>query len=195
MTDPAPTSRRRLLPWATGITVALALGAFFWSDAVTYFAYHRPALLRGEYWRLATGHWVHLTTGDLLWNLAVLIPSCLWAEQLAPRRLRLLLLLAPWGIGAALFLLDPQLEIYTGLSGLAFAALGFLALTQLRTQTADPWFWRAVLALLILKIVVEFLAGQPFFAGSMLARLHPVPLAHLAGLLCATIAARRPARA
>lgn len=171
--------------------MALALGAFLWPDAVTYFAYHRPALLRGEYWRLATGHWVHLTARELLWNLAVLIPACLWAEQLAPRRLRLLLLLAPWGIGAALFFLDPQLELYTGLSAVVVAVLGFLTLTQLRTATPDPWFWRSVLALLVLKIVVEFAAGQPTFAQTALARLHVTPLADLAGLLCATIAARR----
>jgi rhomboid family GlyGly-CTERM serine protease len=191
VTTDAPAQRRRLFPWATGIIVAFALGGFFWPGAAADFGYDRPALLRGEWWRLATGHWVHPSLRDLLWNLAVLIPASLWAEQLAPRRLRLLLLLAPWGIGAALFLLDPQLEHYAGLSALVVAVLGFLALTQLRTKTSDPWFWRAVLALLILKIVVEFLAGQPFFAGSLLARLHPVPLADLAGLLCATIAARR----
>ncbi|MBS0632220.1 MAG: rhombosortase [Verrucomicrobia bacterium] len=190
-TDTASTPRRRLLPWASGIAVALALGAFFWPGAAADFGYDRPALLRGEWWRLATAHWVHLKLGSLLWNLAVLIPASLWAEQIAPRRLRLLLLLAPWGIGAALFFLDPQVQVYTGLSAVVIAVLGFLTLTQLRTHTPDPWFWRSVLALLVLKIIVEFAAGRPTFAQTALAHLPVTPLADLAGLLCATIAARR----
>lgn len=193
MTDTAAKSanRRRLLPWATGIAAALALGAFFWPGAAADFGYDRAAVLRGEWWRLATGHWVQANLRELGWNLAVLTAASLWAESLAPRRLRLLLLLAPWGIGAALFVLDPQLEYYHGLSAVVIAVLGFLTLTQLRTKTPDPWFWRSVLAVLVLKIVVEFAAGRPTFAQTALAGLHVTPLADLAGLLCATIAARR----
>lgn len=172
-------------PWGTTIAVAAALSVYFLPEAAGALIFDRIAINRGEWWRLVTGHWVHFGPSHLLWNLAVLLPAGIWAERLAPSRLRGLLLLAPVVIGAALFWADPRLETYGGLSGLAAAVLAFLAVVQLRAKCPDPWFWRAVLGLLVLKIVAEFLAERPLFARFVSPDLHPVPLAHLAGVACA----------
>ncbi len=154
--------------------------------------YERAAILNGEYWRLWTGHLVHFGQSHLFWNLTIFALASCWAERLAPARARLLLALAPGVIGLALLALDPALRTYGGLSGVAAAQLAFLAFTQLALNPAngpgaasDRWFWRAVLALLLLKIAVEFAADQPFFAR-FASGVRSVPLAHLAGFLVAS---------
>jgi len=155
--------------------------------------YERAAILRGEYWRLWTGHLVHFGASHLVWNLVVFALAAIWAERLAPARTRLLLAVAPGVIGLALLALDPALATYGGLSGLVAAALAFLAFTQLAQNStagngsaSDRWFWRAVLALILLKIAAEFAADQPFFARFTASGVRAVPLAHLAGFLVAS---------
>jgi hypothetical protein len=115
-----------------------------------------------------------------------------------------LLVVAPGLIGLALYGLEPALTTYGGLSGVATAMLVFLAYTQLArlaaapagpqknepsapSPTSDRWFWRAVLALILLKVGAEFALQQPFFARFAPAGIRAVPLAHLIGVLVATV--------
>jgi rhomboid family GlyGly-CTERM serine protease len=185
-TTPAPASQpRRTLPLATALIVGLALAVAAEPTLAPALLYERAAVLRGEFWRLWTGHLVHFGTSHLVWNLVVFTLASAWAERLAPRSTRLLLALAPGVIGLALLALDPALQTYGGLSGVAVAALAFLAFTQLAQKPSDRWFWWALLALLLLKIAAEFAADQPFFARFSTG-IRPVPLAHLAGFLAAS---------
>jgi 4-amino-4-deoxy-L-arabinose transferase-like glycosyltransferase len=108
-------------------------------------------------------------------------------ERLAPARTRLLFLFAPLLIGAALFTADPTLLHYAGLSGMTAAVLALLAFTQLSAGHADRWFWRAVLAVLAVKIVAEMSLTQPALARFTDASVRPVPIAHLAGVVCAGV--------
>lgn len=181
MTIPS-VSRGFTTAWATLAAASLALVCFFLPGVGVNLLYERAAMLRGEWWRLGTGHWVHFSGSHLFWNLAVLVPAGIWAERLNPARLRLLLLVVPWVIGVALLVFDPALETYGGLSGLAAAVLAFLALTQLAAGKDSPWFWRAVLVFLALKICAEFLAERPLFARFYSPDIHAVPLAHLIGV-------------
>lgn len=185
-TIPAPVSqRRRTLPLATALIVGLALVVAAEPTLAPELLYERAAVLRGEFWRLWTGQLVHFGASHLFWNLVIFTIASAWAELLAPSRTRLLLALGPGVIGLALLALDPALQTYGGLSGLASAALAFLALTQLAQKPSDRWFWWAVLALLLLKIAAEFAADQPLFAR-FATGIRPVPLAHLAGFLVAS---------
>ncbi|MBC7367864.1 MAG: rhombosortase [Undibacterium sp.] len=169
--------------------------------------YERTGILRGEYWRLWTGHLVHFGPSHLVWNLLIFALAAVWAERLAPVRTRILLAVAPGVIGLALLALDPALQTYAGLSGVVAAALAFLAFTQLTppalagppvtipARPSDRWFWRGVLALILLKIAAEFAAEQPLFARFSVSGIRTVPLAHLAGFLVASTvhrARRRP---
>ncbi len=171
---------------ASALVVILALIVASQPALAPTLLYDRAALLRGEFWRLWSGHLVHFGASHLAWNLAVFTLAAVWAERLAPSRTRLLLVVAPAVIGLALLALDPALQTYGGLSGLAVAALAFLALTQLAQKPTDRWFWWAVLALLLLKIAAEFAADQPLFARFASSGVRPVPLAHLAGFLTAS---------
>ena len=213
----APLPPAPVFPWASALVIALALIVAAAPALAPALLYERAAILRGEYWRLWTGHLVHFGASHLGWNLAVLAVAGIWCERLAPGRTRVLLALAPGVIGVGLYGLEPRLITYGGLSGLATALLTFLAYTQLARLAApvpaigsaptaptpapdaasapaspsDRWFWRAVLALIILKTAAEFAVEQPFFARYAPAGIRAVPLAHLLGILAATVIHRR----
>jgi rhomboid family GlyGly-CTERM serine protease len=215
MSAPSNASRHpaalATIPWASLGVVAVALGLAAAPTLAPSLLYDRAALERGEYWRLWTGHFVHFGLSHLLWNLAVFAVAGIWAERVAPRRARMLLIVTPPIIGVALFGLDPNLGFYGGLSGVTAAMLTFLAFAQLariaETEAAavvvvvagaearsaapsDRWFWRTVLALIILKIAAEFAVNSPLLARFASEGIQPVPLAHLAGVLAATYVQR-----
>jgi len=187
-----PPTHAQPFPWVSVCVIAFTLGVAFQPALAPTLLYERLALLRGEYWRLWTGHFVHFGSSHLYWNLAVFAVASIWSERLTPGRTRLLLVVAPGVIGLALFGLEPALATYGGLSGVATAMLVFLATTQLArlgpaAATSDRWFWRAVLTLVVLKIGAEFALQQPLFARFAPAGIRAVPLAHLSGALVATV--------
>jgi len=203
-TPPAPPAHAQPFPWASVCVIAFTLGVAAQPALASTLLYERLALLRGEYWRFWTGHFVHFGSSHLSWNLAIFSVASIWSEQLAPGRTRLLLAICPGLIGLALYGLEPALTTYGGLSGVATALLAFLAYTQLARlaavpaltnpnaplappSTSDLWFWRAVLALIVLKIAAEFAVQQPFFAHFAPIGIRAVPLAHLIGVLVATV--------
>ena len=188
---PSSAPARAPLPVASALVIVLALIVASQPALAPGLLYDRAAVLRGDYWRLWTGHLVHFGASHLFWNLLIFALSAIWSERLAPGRTRLLLVLAPGVIGLALLALDPALATYGGLSGVVVATLAFLAFTQLSVAPgaappSDRWFWRAVLVLILLKIAVEFAAGQPLFARFTFSGIRPVPIAHLAGFLVAS---------
>jgi rhomboid family GlyGly-CTERM serine protease len=184
-TGVASAASRVRVPWATLAVTALAVALAAWPRAVDLLEFDRLQVMDGEWWRLVTAHWVHFGVSQLCWNLVVLVPAGVWVERLAPVRTRVLFLLAPVVIGAALFAADPTLLHYAGLSGMTAAILALLAFTQLSAAHADRWFWRAVLAVLGVKIAAELLLMDPALARFSDASVRPVPLAHLAGVVCA----------
>ncbi len=181
----AAVGARAAFPWVTLVVALFAVGVAVWPGNTSALEYERDAVRHGEWWRLWTSHFVHFGASHLIWNLAVLLPAAAWSERLSPQRARLLLLLGPGFIGGALYILDPALQRYAGLSGVAAALLAFLALTQLSRGTSDRWFWAAVLLLLAVKVIAEFLAERPLFARFVEPGAYPVPLAHLVGIMAA----------
>ena len=173
------------VPWATGLVAIGALALHRSPDASRALEFDRARILAGEWWRVWTGHFAHFGLSHLGWNVAVFLPAGIWAERLTPARTRALLALAPAMIGGVLLAFDPALEIYAGLSGVVSGVVTLLALTQLAATAREKWFWWSVLALLALKIGVEVFAGQPIFARGPDAGFRAVPLAHVAGVLCA----------
>lgn len=178
----------RVLPWATVIAVAAAIAVFFWPGAARALQWDRLQILSGEWWRVLTGNWVHLDRSRLWWNVAVLLPAGIWAEYVQPWRARALYLVAPLIIGGGLYLLEPQLMRFGGLSGVATAFVVFLALAQLKVSEADRWFWRVVLALVALKIITEVLLASRVLAHYSDPGIRATALAHVAGAAAGVIA-------
>ncbi len=176
---------RLVTPWATVSVAVLALVVPIsrgWESALVF---DRAAVLQGEVWRLWTGSFVQFGARQLWWNLAVLVPAGIWAEQIAPGRTRWLLALAPALIGALLLMLEPTLLRYGGLSGLTAGMVALLAFEQSSRRQSDAWFWWVLLGLLVLKILIELYSGRPLFAALADPGVRPEPLAAVAGVVCA----------
>lgn len=165
--EPPTVAKKRLWPAPTVLALAvistvLALGG----DAVREFSrYERSGLAAGEYWRLLTGHVVHLGWGHLWPNvLALLILGLLFGDVLRQRDWSLVGLASAAAIDLGLYVLDPSVEWYVGLSGVlhGFMAAGALLL-MLRGETLG-----ALLAIgLCAKLVYEQTFGPlPFTARS-----------------------------
>lgn len=193
---PSPLAQPSRLPWATSVVVAAAIVVYLWPAATQALMYDRLQIAGGQGWRVFTGLWVHFVPGPLLWNLAVLLPAGAWAEWLAPARTRWLYLIGPIVVGGVLYLTEPGLERYAGLSSMAAAMLVLLALVQLRQGEQDRWFWRSVLILLALKVLIEAVRSSAVISHVTDPDLQPVPLAHLAGIAAAAgvFSARRRRR-
>jgi rhomboid family GlyGly-CTERM serine protease len=182
-------ARARSFPWVTLGVTALALVAWTWPEALESGGLDRARVLRGEFWRLWSGHLVHFGGSHLLWNLAVLVPAGVLGERCAPRETRLLYGFGTPAIGLVLLGFESQMETYAGLSGLATGLLTLLGCVKLgESSRGDRWFWGALLALVALKTGGEFLARGPLVA-SLAGDVRPVPLAHVAGIACALVLA------
>jgi rhomboid family GlyGly-CTERM serine protease len=156
------------LPWA------LRAGGSSWAAELRY---ERSGIAAGEWWRLASAHWVHLDAHHLLLDSAGLV--LLWiayARELRPVHWLVVLAAATFAIDAGLWWGDPAVSWYLGLSGLLHGAWAAGALAQLLRR---EWRGGLMLALLAIKLVLEQRAGASVVAQGM----PVVTLAHALGAL------------
>ena len=152
----------------------------------------RPELVDGEYWRLLTGHWVHLGTNHLLLNLAGLLVTSLLFSRHPPLAWWLsYLILAPLAISLGLLITAPELAWYRGFSGCLHGLLVFTALFNLKSDTR----WSLiVLGFIALKLVFENIvypaAGHnPLIGGKVVTQSHW--LGALTGLMAGIMLLKR----
>jgi rhomboid family GlyGly-CTERM serine protease len=162
--------------------VVLAVGGDWVRELARY---ERHAIESGDYWRLVSGHLVHLGFGHLWPNVAALAIIGLLFEDVFRNRDWLRVGVASAAtIDFGLLALEPTVLWYVGLSGVlhGFVAAGALALL-LRRETLG-----AVLALgLGAKLLFEQLVGPvPFTADSVGGPV--VVAAHLYGATGALLA-------
>ena len=159
------------------VSALLALGGDELRDLARY---ERQAIESGQYWRLVSGHLVHLGLGHLWPNLAATAIIGLLFEGVFRN--------ADWvRVGAAsaaaidlgLYALEPQVLWYVGLSGVlhGYVAAGALALLVRRDKLG------VVLAIgVAAKLIFEQVAGPvPFTAESVGGPV--VVAAHLYGVI------------
>ena len=120
-------------------------------------AWDRAAIADGEVWRLVSGHFVHLSWSHLFLNLAGLALIAWIVGGAWPWQGWLLVSLACLAsIGTGLWILNPELAWYVGLSGLLHGLLAAGLVAGIRRREAES----AVLAVLVgAKLVWEQLAG------------------------------------
>ncbi len=154
------------------LLAVLACGGQGWTLALRY---ERLAIAHGEWWRLISGHWVHLGTLHLLADAAGLaLLWALYARELSPGGWLLVLACATAAIDAGLWWGEPAVQWYVGISGLLHGAWAAgAARTALRGQ-GQGWI---MLALLAAKLAFEQYEG-----GSVLMAGFPVvTMAHVYG--------------
>ncbi|QKQ28356.1 rhombosortase [Candidatus Reidiella endopervernicosa] len=113
--------------------------ALIGESAVELLRYDRGAILAGEWWRLISGHWVHLNIMHLLLNLAgLLLVAILFDRALPIRSWLLLVLLSAPLVSIALLQFDRELIHYVGLSGLLhglFVAGALVSIGRMRVES------------------------------------------------------------
>ena len=174
--------------WATLAIAALAALVLFFRALTEPLIYDRALLLQGQLWRSWTGHVVHFGSSHLLWDLVVLVPAGCWLEFLWPGLARWFYVGCPLAISAALFVFEPALQRYAGLSGLATGVMVLLAGLQLRFgRDGRRWLWLGMLALVAVKIGHELVTGAPLVVSDFGGDIRSVPLAHIGGAVCAIV--------
>ena len=142
------------------------------------------AALRGEWWRLWTGHLVHYDFAHLITNaVAVAVPLSL-VPGIARRRLILAVpIIAP---ALSLVLLTcARFDQYRGASGVAMALWSGAALTLSRAGAeCDRRTGHALLVIVMAKLAAEAAGG-----GHLWSTVAPLPLAHEAGFVIGALVA------
>jgi rhomboid family GlyGly-CTERM serine protease len=187
-------ARRWAVPLAiAGCCVGLAFGA---DAARSWGRYDRAALEAGEVWRVVTAHLVHLGWGHLWPNiLALLLISALLEEFLNAVEWAAACLVAALAISLGLYVLDPEVQWYVGLSGVLH---GLVACGAVRMLQDDRLGVGAVLALGVAgKLAWEATEGPiPFTEQSaggpviVAAHLYGAIAGALTGLVCGIVRRR-----
>jgi rhomboid family GlyGly-CTERM serine protease len=173
--------------WLPVAIILLALILYIGGESTgSGFRFDRTAISAGEFWRLASGHFVHLGGPHLALNAAGLALVWFLVGQVFDGRQWLLVLgMSLLTMDLGLWFLNPGLDWYVGLSGLlhGFLAAGLVA--RLRRPDRET----LILAALVLgKLVWEQLSGP--MPGSENTAGGPVVVdAHLYGALGGVLAA------
>ena len=181
----------RRLPWITLILAALAGLAHASPAFAAAWEFRRYAVDTGQLWRLLTAHLTHFGANHLAWDLAALLVLGTLAEREGRRATVLALALAAPLISLGVWLAQPALAVYRGLSGLDSALYGLVCARLIATGLRERHAFTTALGALALggfiwKCAAELVGGHTVFATG--ADYAPVPLAHLLGL-CAGLAA------
>lgn len=154
--------------------------------------YDRAAILQGAWWRLLSGHLLHLGWSHLLMNLAGL--ALVWAlvgGTLSNRNWLIILSADALITGLGLLIFNPQLDWYVGLSGILHGLLVAGIITQLKQGQRGSVL---LLAALALKLAWEQFAG-PLPGSESSAGGRVIVDAHLYGALGGLLALLLPTQA
>jgi rhomboid family GlyGly-CTERM serine protease len=145
--------------------------------------YDRDALAAGQWWRLLTGHLIHLGFEHAVLDVAGLVLMwALFARDYSARGWSLIIGLSVLGVDAGLWLLSSTTQWYVGSSGVLHGVLAAGTLAHLRRGEAEGW----VLALLLIgKLIYEqSLGALPLTSGGAV-----IVDAHLYGAVAGAVAA------
>ncbi len=158
---------------------------------VSYLAYNRHSLSNGEYWRLITGHLIHLNSIHLLLNmLGVALVLMLFDQLLAPWQWLIAIFVSAMMISLLIYYYLPQVQAYVGLSGVIHALYVF-GVIQLLKKPQERHFAIVLMIMVTLKLLTENV-GQGISLTADMIGGHVLFQAHtygaLAGLFLGAIA-------
>ena len=165
------------------LILALSL-LLVWTQSldVNSWAYNRDAIANGEYWRLITGHFIHLNNMHLLLNmLGVGLVLMLFDNVLAIWQWLVVLLASAFIISVLMYLNLPQVQGYVGLSGVIHG-LYVLASMRLLIQPKERNLAIILILLVTLKLLTENRGQGISFTADMIGG-HVLLQAHLFGAL------------
>lgn len=143
------------------IAIVILTGALEYSGVKTHdlLRWDRQAITHGEYWRLLTGHFVHLNASHWLLNMMGWVLSwALYVKLMTLRRWLILISAASIAISLGMFVLNTDLGYYVGFSGTLHAV--FIAGALLEIRYGWRWGGSVLLIALIVKLFYEQLFGS-----------------------------------
>lgn len=167
-----------------GIAVLLLLPELNGDAARAALRYERVAIAAGEWWRLVTGHFVHIDLEHTLLNImGFVLMWAIFARDLSPRQWLIVTAVVVLTIDAGLWFRDTGIDWYVGASGVLHGFMAAGTYVHVRRGDLDGWI---LVVFIVLKLGYEQLHGVlPFVESGM-----PVVLnAHLYGALGGLIAA------
>lgn len=117
---------RRVSDWWLPAVMIAASGIFelFGDSGREWLQYDRIAILDGEFWRLLTGHFVHLGPGHYVLNaIAVFLVWVAVGEYFTNRQWLIVTVVTIAGVNAGLWLFNPGIVWYVGMSGFLHGVL------------------------------------------------------------------------
>ncbi len=152
-------SQFRLPPvWWVPIVIAIVSTALQALGLDTMLRYSREEIEQGQWWLLLTGNLVHLGWSHLVLNLAgLLMVWWFFDEEFSVAEWLWILLVSGLFVTGGLFLFDPQLIWYVGLSGVLH---GLFIAGGIRLLGRDTRFAVLLLALFAAKLTWEQLFGS-----------------------------------
>jgi rhomboid family GlyGly-CTERM serine protease len=132
--------------------------------------YDRTSILNGEVWRLFTAHLVHWNHNHLVWDFLVFLACGGFLEWLSRKSLLLVLFGAALTVSVSLFIFQPVMEYYRGLSAIDMAlftatCIHAIRYCRLRNHKILSMLWSLTLVGCLLKPMIEFAIGDALFAG------------------------------
>jgi len=169
------------------ITLFIGTAAFllFFGDSAPYLQYNRAAIANGELWRFVTSHLTHWSFNHLLWCTITFVSLGCICERLSRTGFVTTLLVSSFIIPLVSWLVEPGMDFYRGLSGLASSIFVFgagIMLCENYVHRNWPEFILAAVAGLAFsgKIIFEFVSGNALFVNTE-ELFAPAPLAHITG--------------
>ncbi|GAA0820256.1 rhombosortase [Colwellia asteriadis] len=149
-----------------------------------YFVYQRQLISQGEVWRFLSGHFFHTNGYHLLLNImALLLLLLLHSKFYTIKRYSLLFLFCAVFCSLALYLFEPSLIQYVGLSGVLHGVFAWGALMDVRHGDKTGY-------LLLSGVIVKILHEQYYGANNELSELINASVAinaHLWGAIAGLI--------
>lgn len=140
------------------VMTIIQLAAVFYPALPDILEWSRNEMAQGQWWRMLTGHWIHLGMTHLGLNLAGLVLLiALFDRSLPPTWYAGYLLAAPVAISFGLVWVAPGLDWYRGFSG---SLHGLFALLALANMPLQPRWNLMLLTGLAVKLILE-----PYFPG------------------------------
>ena len=173
---------------ALGALVVAALLVQCSPGAQAVLEFDRDAIRDGQWWRVATGNFVHYDWTHLAANLGT-FAALAWVAACRFRGALVVVALSAATVGAGVYLGAGDIATYRGVSGVDCALLAWLLLTLARHERGrHAAAWIALLAVVAAKFTLEAVTGGPLLPTSAPAGVAVVSVTHLTGLATGALA-------
>jgi rhomboid family GlyGly-CTERM serine protease len=164
----------------------LAVAFHFFPIAPEMLDLSRTAIQHGELWRILTGHFTHFTNAHLMWDVAAFAILSIMVAGRSMARWIACMIGAAITISLAVLLLQPEVTVYRGLSGLDSALFVTAAVMLLQEGWQQKRHFLTGFSLLALaafsaKTLFELTTGNVLFVQDLGEGVSPLPLAHIIG--------------